>query len=183
MSSYTLVGELPRHHYVWVDTMYTRGEPGFEPAVWYGLVSFPSRLWGCTCLLECGAIYRNIPAHAIAFEENPLPYWQEEDAQTWDCYGERFTTLEYRYLAGLSCKVKAGGEVYQGQYLFTAAPVGDGFSAYPEQAKEFLFVQLDNGRLTIQPTNHVMVEEKSFTGSIDGWPRGLKVQTKVFSCE
>lgn len=177
------MGELPRHQYVYVDKAYTRGEKGFEPAVWFGLVSYPGRLWGCTCLLECGAIYRNIPAHAIAFCEKPLPDWQEEDAQTWDCYGTNFTTVEYRYLAGLECQVKAGGEAYSGRYLFTAAPVGDGFSAYPEQAKEFLFIELENGRLTIQPTNHVVVEERSFTGRLVGWPKGLKVQTKVYSCE
>lgn len=182
---YHLVGELPRHLYVYVDSAFTHKEPqGFIPAVWYGLVSYPGRLWGCTCLLENGAVYRNIPVHAIAFNERPKPTWTPKEAQAWDCYGNQFTTIEYRYLSGLECQVKASDiETIYGDYLFTAAPIGDGFSANPEQAKEFMFIQLRNGRLTVRPTNHVVITEKSFTGEVEEWPKGLQVQTKVWSCE
>ena len=181
---YTLVGELPRHLYVWVDSAYTHQDPqGFIPAVWYGLVSYPGRCWGATLLLESGAIYRNVPCHALAFNDWPEPEWTPQDAQTWDCYGQGFTTLEYSYLADLRCMARANGKQWLGRYLFTAAPVGDGYSAYPEQAKEFLFIQLDNGRLTIQPTNHVLVDDKSFT--VGGWevPTGLRCQTDIFKAE
>lgn len=179
----TLVGELPRHIYCYVDSYLTHKEPrGFLPCVWFGLVSYPGRVWGCTLMLECGAIYRNVPAHGIAFTKD-ADYWEAADAQTWDCYGEGFTTLEYRYLAGLDCRVMANEREHNGQYLFTAAPVGDGFSAYPEQAKEFCFIQLDNGRLTIQPTNHVVFRERSFTDNKLEFPVGLKRQTDIWSAE
>ena len=86
---YTLVGELPRHLYVWVDSAYTHQDPqGFIPAVWYGLVSYPGRCWGATVLLESGAIYRNVPCHALAFNDWPEPEWTPQDAQTWDCYAK-----------------------------------------------------------------------------------------------
>jgi len=177
---YSLVGELPRHLYCCVDSRFTHSEPcGFVPCVWFGLVSFPGRLWGCTVMLESGAIYRNVPAHAIAFSEAPEAAWTPEDSQAWDCYGERFTCLEYRYLSGLECRVLDEN----GIYLFTAAPVGDGFSAYPDQAKEFCFIELDNGRLTIQPTNHVVFRERSFTDNRLEFPKGLKRQSDVWSCE
>ena len=180
----TLVGELPRHIYCYVDSTFTHKEPqGFLPCVWFGLVSYPGRLWGCTVMLESGAIYRNIPSHAIAFEERPEDRWYPQEAQAWDCYGEDFTTLEYRYLAGLDCKVNLPSGYHEGQYLFTAAPVGDGFSAYPEQAKEFCFIQLDNGRLTIQPTNHVVFRERSFTDNKLEFPQGLRRQSVVWSAE
>ena len=186
MSCYTLVGELPRHHYCYVDTAFTHREPvGFVPCVWFGLVSHPGRVWGCTVMLESGAVYRNVPAHAIAFSVTPQAKWGPQDAQTWDCYGERFTALEYRYLAGLECRAKTrNGGVYPGEYLFTAAPVGDGFSAHPGQAKEFYFLKLENGRLTIQPTNHVVMRERSFTTN-DGmeFPSGLKRQDAIYSAE
>jgi hypothetical protein len=181
---YSLVGELPRHIYCFVDSTYTHNEPqGFLPCVWFGLVSYPGRTWGCTVMLECGAIYRNVPAHAITFNERYLALWSADEAQTWDCYGERFTTLEYKYLAGLDCKVKCKDAAYEGKYLFTAAPIGDGFSAYPEQAKEFCFIQLDIGRLTIQPTNHVVFRERSFTDNKLEFPSGLRRQTDVWSAE
>lgn len=181
---YHLVGELPRHLYVWVDTAFTHDEPhGFIPAVWYGLVSYPGRCWGCTVLLESGAVYRNVPAHAIAFCDTPELHWTPQDAQLWDCYGSGFTALEYSYLSGLECMAIGDGVNHLGRYLFTVAPVGDGFSAYPEQAKEFMFVALANCRLAIRPTNRVLFQEKSFT--IGNWepPIGLKRQTEIYQSE
>lgn len=181
---YQLVGELPRHIYCFVDSSFTHEEPcGFIPCVWFGLVSYPGRTWGCTVMLESGAIYRNIPAHAMAFNPTPEEMWLSNQAQTWDCYGEKFTTLEYRYLAGLDCKVKSDGLELEGVYLFTAAPIGDGFSAYPDQAKEFYFIELENGRLTIQPTNHVVLRERSFTDNKLDFPSGLKRQGEIWSAE
>ena len=120
---------------------------------------------------------------AITIRERPEPEWTPQDAQTWDCYGADFSPIEYRYLAGLDCKVKANGKEHEGEYLFTVAPVGDGFSAYPEQAKEFSFVRLDNGRLTVQPTNHLVFRERSFTGDELEFPKGLRRQTEIWQAE
>ena len=180
---FTLVGELPRHLYCYVDASFCQHNGGFIPALWFGLVSYPDRVWGCTVLLENGAIFRNLPTHAIAFNESPPP-WGPKDAQTWNCYGQQFTTLEYSYLHGLRIKAIANGQPYLGEYLFTAAPVNDGFSAYPEQAKEFVFVKLDNGRLTVQPTNRLIAEDKSFTtNDAMEFPKGMKVQVDTWSAE
>lgn len=180
-----LVGELPRHLYVWVDTQFTHAKPiGFVPAVWFSLVSYHGRMWGCTVLLESGAIYRNLPPHALAFDKAPEPVWTAQDAQTWDCYGEEFSTICYRYLDGLKVKARSNRREHLGEYLFTAAPIGDGFSANPEQAKEFTFAALDNGRLTIQPTNQVLFEERSFTRNADmKFPSDLRRQTDIYQCE
>lgn len=189
MSDFTLIGEMPRHHYVWVDTAFTHNTPcGFVPAVWYGLVSLRGRVWGCTVMLQSGAVYRNLPPHAIAFCEKPEP-WTVKDAQRWDCYGERFTAIEYRYLHDLKvmahCNEGAASRTVPGTYLFTVGPVMDGFSMYPEQSKEFSFVRLDNGRLTVQPTNHLLFRERSFTNN-DAmvFPlKDLKRQFDTYTCE
>ena len=182
---HTATGPLPRHLYCFVDRAFIRRDgKGFEPAVWFGLTSVPGRVWGCTVLLECGAIYRSIPPHAIAFRPDPEEWWLPNHAQRWDCYGWRFSALEYPYLAGLRMKVrtKSRGEL-AGEYLFTAAPFGDGFSAEPGQQKEFTFCRLDNGRLTVQPTDCTLFEERSFTAAGAGWPSDLVRQERVFSCE
>ena len=61
-----VIGAIP-HRYVWVDSQFTHLVPcGFIRAVWFGLVSIPSRMWGCNVVLESGAIYRNLPLHALA---------------------------------------------------------------------------------------------------------------------
>lgn len=190
MSKYSLVGELPRHvdchiaaKFLYDDKMVTSA----QPAIWFGLVSFPGRAWGCTVMLESGAIYRNLPPHALMFcrEGRPVePSWSIDEAQLWDCYGEEFTTLEYDLLREHRCMVRIGGDDLPGEYLFTAAPIGDAWTARPEQMKEFIFIRLGNGRLTIQPTNRVIFEERAFTRNKNlEFPKDLRRQTEVWSCE
>lgn len=175
----TLVGPLPRHLYVWAEQSFFRTDrAGLERVVWFGLVSHPGRAWGCNVMTEEGAVYRNLPPQAIAFKEDPAG-WTLELAQRWNCYGYGFTTLVYPYLDGLKCWARAGRNSLEGRYLFTAAPVGDAYSEEPEQAKEFTFVALENGRLTVQPTNAVVFEDASFMPADPQWPTNLKRQTRV----
>ena len=180
-----LIGAIPRHHYIFIDSEFTHQKSiGFIPAVWIGVVSFHGRMWGCTVMLESGAIYRNLPPHALAFSDNPEKQWTNKDAQAWDCYGETFSCMEYSYLSGLDVKARWNGWEKMGDYLFTVAPIGDGYSSYPEQAKEFSFIKLKNNRLTIQPTNHLLYRDRSFTRNKDmTFPTELKRQTDVWSCE
>jgi len=178
----SFLGSIPRHQYVWVDSNFTHKKPsGFVPAVWFGLTSFPGRVWGFNVMFENGAVYRNIPPHAISFSEKPEKDWNVNKAQLWDCYGYDWSAIEYTYLKGLKCACKINDAHLHGQYLFTVAPIEDGFSNSPSQSKEFKFIQLDNDRITIQPTNKVIFIDKSFTeeGALDE----LKLQTRVWSCE
>ena len=179
---YSQAGQLPHHQYCFVEASFL-GLSGaaFIPCVWFGLVSIPGRMWGCTIMLECGAVYRAVPPHAITFSSDPELEWTPQQAQRWDCYGTDFTTIEYTFLRGLECQVKCADQIITGDYLFTAAPIGDGFSRYPEQAKEFCFMQLDNGRLTIQPTDKVLFCDRSFV--TPEWPTDLKTTTEIYSCE
>lgn len=183
MTLCTASGSLPHHLYVYVDRSAIReGATGFEPAVWFGLHAHPGRVWGCHLMLECGAVYRNVPPHQIAFSEDPEPEWSVGDSQLWDCYGRDFSLLRYDYLATLDVVAKVRGREVPGSYLFTAVPVGDGFSEVPEQSKEFMFLRTDGDRLTVQPTNRVLFVERSFTTGAE-WPRDLKRQGAIISCE
>ena len=176
------IGSIPKHQYVWVDSQFTHKNPtGFVPAVWFGLTSFPGRAWGFNVMFENGAVYRNIPPHAIAFSENPEKDWKINQAQLWDCYGYNWSALEYTYLKGLSCLCKVNNLLLRGDYLFTVAPMEDGFSNHPSQSKEFKFIKLDNGRITIQPTNKVLFKDASFTG--DEVFTELKLQVDIYSSE
>ena len=181
MNSFT--GPLPRHRYLWVDSAFIYKESrGFIPAVWFALASWPGRAWGCTVVLECGACYRNLPPHALAFDPAPAEFWTIYDAQRWDCYGWKWSANAYPYLDSQRVIARLSDlKECTGDYLFSVAPADDGFSAEPSQNKEFTFIALDNGRLTIQPTDYVLFADTSFT--TPEWPTGLKRQRDIHSCE
>ncbi len=183
MTLYTGSGSLPRHQYCVVASRYVR-EKGkdFEPCVWFGLKSYPGRAWGCHVMLECGAVVRDLPLHALAQRDWARELWCPTDAQYWDCYGYQFAVHEYEFLRGLDVTAMCGGAKCDGSYLFTIVPIGDGYTAEPEQAKEFVVIKLDNGRYTIQPTNRVLFRDASWTND-SGWPDDIKRQTDVWTAE
>lgn len=172
---------LPHHLYVHVDSAFIRRDgKGFEPAVWFALRSEPDRAWGCHVMLECGAVYRNVPPHALAFSATPEPAWTLPQAQVWDCYGTEFDVIRYEYLVNLEARYDGGDD--RATCLFTACPSGDGFSAAPDQSKEFMFMRTTGDRLLIRPTNMVLFEERSFTED-SGWPTDIKTSTQVWRAE
>lgn len=174
---------LPIHQYAWIDRAFIRRDGvGFEPCVWFGLHAHPGRMWGLHVMLECGAVYRNLPPHALAFSEKPRMQWTARHAQRWDCYGREFALVRYEYLAGLEASVRTQGEEVMASYLFTAVPIADGFTEAPEQDKEFMFMRTRDGRLTIQPTNGLLFIDQSFTTGL-AWPHDLKCQAEHYSCE
>ena len=185
---YSKIAPLPRHLYCWVDSRFTHTKPiGFVEAMWVGLTSIPGRTWGISVLLrDGGMLYRNLPPHAIHFQHEPQEKlkpvkWTIHQAQLWDCYSYHFTLLRNDHLC-LGLHAKVGDDVLSGEYLFSAAHLLDGYSDSPDQDKEFIFTKLDNGRLTIQPTNRVVFTDHSFTIPTDSIPR-LKLSEVVYSCE
>lgn len=172
---------LPHHRYVWVDSSFIRDNAeGFEPAVWFAIRGEPNRAWGCHVMLQCGAIYRNLPPHALAFRQRPAPNWGLGQAQVWDCYGRDFDVIEYDYLRDLRARYDVGSDM--ARYLFTACPHGDGFSMAPDQSKEFMFMETEGGRLLVRPTNMLLFEERSFT-EWEAWPDNIVTTQNVWRCE
>lgn len=178
---YTHSGSLVTHQYVWIEPD-AIGKHEWLRGVWFGITCFPGGAFGCHILLECGAVYRNVPLHKIAAEKGAPP-WKPSQAQTWDAYGYQFSMIEYQFLTGMDARANLqDGTEHEGSYLFTLIPVGDAFSAAPEQAKEFYFLRLDNGRYTAQPTNQVLIEDRSFVNKLE-WPTFLNRQRGWFSAE
>lgn len=181
MTLYTGSGSLKTHQYCLLEPQ-AIGDHGWITVAWFGISSYPGRTWGCHVLLECGAVYRNVPLHQLATRETDTP-WSPSQAQTWDCYGYQFSLEEYSYLRGRAakCRLRDRSE-HSGQYLFTIVPIGDAWSAHPVQSKEFTLVALENGRFTAQPTDRVLFEDISFTGEVE-WPNWLRRQNRVWSAE
>ena len=123
-----------------------------------------------------------MPLHRLAHSPTCEDVWKTDDAQTWDCYGHHFSVVEYPFLEAVPMHVKLRDkEERYGRYMFTAIPMLDGFSLEPEQSKEFYFIKLDNGRFTAQPTNHILVKDKSFVTTVE-WPK-LQRQTETWSVD
>jgi hypothetical protein len=177
----TKIGALPTHRYIYIDSEFTHENPiGPVEAMWVGLTSIPSRAWGINVILrDGGALYRNLPPNAVRFKEKALEGWRIEESQLWDCYSYNFTILQNPILRGLPVTTKINQNIYKGTYLFSTAHLNDGWSDSPDQDKEFIFIELDNGRLTIQPTNKVAFQDNSYTTPII--PK-LKLQDTIYSC-
>lgn len=88
--------------------------------------------------------------------------------------------IEYAYLRELP--VKTLPELRAGWYVMTVEFANDGFSREPEQSKALHALELENGRLTFQPGNHVWFRELSFTVN-DAPPSWLRRQTRAWGAE
>lgn len=173
---------IPLMQYIWVDTRYTHEEPiGFQEAEWVQTVAIPDRAWGLNVVFRKGGMmYRNLPPHAIAFDANPKKGWLLDYAQLWNCYGSQYEHLDCDHLGDSRVQVKVCNEIMGGKYLFQTSFIGDSYSMTPEQDKTFIWVQLFNGRLTIQPTNRVTFFDPSFIDCTD-IPK-LKLQDTIYRC-
>lgn len=181
MTIHSVSGPLTTHQYCLVQPN-AIGQHGWLPVAWFGITSFPGRMWGCHVMLECGAIYRNVPLHHLATRETDI-LWSPANAQTWDCYGYNFSLIEYPFLQSRRVLARLRNKAeHMGRYIFTIAPVGDAWSAHPDQSKEFTVIALDNGRYTAQPTDRTLFQDLSFTTNIE-WPQGLRRQTTIYSSE
>lgn len=178
--------DLPYHLYVTIDeNVISTKETGSQKAVLFSLQPNIGSIFGGHVLLECGAVYRNIPLNAMTVDINQLDSdrninnqtWTSQHLQTWDCYSENYNVIEYNYLRGLATKAKGpNNENLYGVYKFTIIPKGDGFSRYLNQAKELVFCHHEKtGRIFIRTTDTILFEEKSFTTNIE-WPKHLKCQ-------
>tara|TARA_R110000868_G_scaffold261331_3_gene519434 strand:+ start:9407 stop:9862 length:456 start_codon:yes stop_codon:yes gene_type:complete len=150
-----------------------------ERCVWFAIHAHAGRAWGCHVMLESGAVYRGVPPHALAFDEEADTGWELEDAQIWDCYGTQFSVIEYDYLAGLRT---LDHKQREGRYMFTVVPLNDPYTQAPDQSKEFMFIEGSNGRLSILPTNKLLFRDASFTTTSD-WPTDLKISDQVWRVE
>jgi hypothetical protein len=175
------------HQYCFVDSTFTHRVPtGFVPAVWFLLHTVPGRMFGATLLLESGAMYRDVPLHALAHEANPAPDWCPSNAQRWDAYSDHVQVLRVPYLDGLRCSARVGdasSRPLEGRYLFSVQPLHDDYSREPSQDKTMTVLALDNGRYTCQPTDRVLVHDPSWTTHSGAWHTGLKRADARFSSE
>lgn len=177
---YTKIGSLPFQLYVQVDSSFLYKEPkGWVEGMAVSLTSIPGRSWSWNIILaEGGALYRQLPTHALALKTSSTS-WKLDQSGLWNCYSYQFTIIHNPILEGMRLTAKIGNQIYKGNYLWSVTFINDGWSRTPEQDKEFYFIVLDNGRITIQPTNKITFNDSSFvnTTSIPS----LKLNENIYS--
>jgi hypothetical protein len=181
---YCKIGSIPIHRYVIVDTAFTHEKSiGWQEAMWVGITAIPGRAWGINVIFRLGGMmYRNIPPNAIAFDRSMQFAWNIDDAQAWNCYSYDFVTLQDPVLDGMRVSAKTKSGIHVGRYLFSTTHLNDGWSDAPDQDKMFIWCALDNGRMTIQPNNHVIFQDSSYVIDAQPIPK-LILQETVYSVD
>lgn len=172
---FTKFGAIPRHQYILVDTQFTHERPiGWQEAMWVSVTSIPGRAWGLNVIFRLGGMfYRNVPPHAVAFVQEPEFAWCLDSAQAWNCYSDQFVVHDDPVMSGMRINAKTASGIYSGEFMFATSHMRDGWSNAPEQDKMFMWCKLDNGRMTIQPNNHLTFVDSSFVINTQQLPKLL----------
>ena len=116
-------------------------------------------------LLENGALFTGLPAHAISFDDDRVSTGLElHDCQMWDCVSDDIEVFVIDTLRYMECSVEVDslGTVW-GKYLFTIDFVGEGLSRDPVNWKQFHVVQSNTGDMLIYPQYKIQFRDKSLT--------------------
>ncbi len=105
-------------------------------------------------LLNNGALFTGLPAHAITFtEDTSLPKIELNQAEMWDCISdsiEVFTIESLRYAECLVITNKMNINK-QGKYLFTIDFIGEGYSRHPTHWKQLHAIETNDGYFMLYP--------------------------------
>lgn len=106
-----------------------------------------------TVLLDTGALFTGLPAHAITFREDTVNGKLElPDAQMWDCVSDDIDVFCMESLRYAECVVRPNKiNAKSGIYLFTIDFVGEGYSRHPTHWKQLHVVQTNDGYLMLYP--------------------------------
>ena len=104
-------------------------------------------------LLDNGALFTGLPAHAITFTESSFNGKLElPDAQMWDCISDDIEVFCMESLRYAECEVKPNMiNPMSGKYLFTVDFVGEGYSRHPTHWKQLHAVQTNSGYFVLYP--------------------------------
>lgn len=179
---------LPQHFYAQVRERFLYDEDPARtkliPCVVFGIASTPSRAVGFHILTEHGAMFADIPLHALVHKitapELPLDF-----LECWDCFGYDVTAVVFEYLREMSVAVYLKKSQWrEGLYVCSLDWIANGFSDTPEQHKVMHLIALDNGCYALQPNNRCRWTDQSFTDN-KKWPErpDFQVNTHVYHCE
>jgi len=135
---------------VFVDNKYLGLEAGVTEAYWYGITSIPARQFLCHVMLYNGSNWYGLPL--VALSTKPIHLGNVSESQAYDCFSYDITCIRFTFLRDQRATILSS----HGTYLFTVISHDDNgrgpFAEFPEQAKTFTFIGLDDGRIVFRHT-------------------------------
>lgn len=124
-------------------------------------------------LLDNGALFTGLPAHAITFTESTLNGKLElPDAQMWDCVSDDIDVFCMESLRYADCEVRPNKiNAKSGTYLFTIDFVGEGYSRHPTHWKQLHAIQTTDGYLMLYPQYRIRFLDAALLSEKDNLPR------------
>lgn len=123
-------------------------------------------------LLETGALFTGLPAHAITFRKDCLnKILNLSEAQMWDCVSDDIEVFTIESLRYAECEVIGNQIAASGKYLFTIDFVGEGYSRHPTHWKQLHAVQTLSGDLLLYPQYRIIFLDKALCSSNSDVPK------------
>ena len=166
---------------VFVDNKYLGLEDGVTEAYWYGITSIPGRQFLCHVMLYDGSNWYGLPLTALSTK--PSHSGSVPDSQAYDCFSYDIAIIRFTFLRDQRARILNS----DGTYLFTVLSHDDNgrapFAEFPEQAKTFVFIAIDDGRIVCGPNNHITWTDRSLYDSDQKPHKQYKRIDKVFRSE
>ena len=163
---------------VYVRNKFThqKEDPDYGKKTWGRLVgvrSLQNQAMQFQVLLETGALFTGLPAHAICFEENS-PDRNLIDCQMWDNISSEIDVIQYKTLLYMPCTLKLhSNEIIKGEYLFTIDHVGEmDLSRDPTEWKMFHAIKSEEGNLHLYPQYRIQFLDNALCSKVkNGLPK------------
>lgn len=150
-------------------------DPNYEGKTQGHLVSVRARqnqALQFSVLLETGALFTGLPAHAVTFRKDCLnKILNLSDAQMWDCVSDDIEVFTIESLRYAECEVIGNQIAASGKYLFTIDFVGEGYSRHPTHWKQLHAVQTLSGDLLLYPQYRIIFLDKALCLSNSDIPK------------
>jgi hypothetical protein len=163
---------------VFVDNRHLGLESGVTEAYWYGITSIPARQFLCHVMTYNGSNWYGLPLAALSTK--PSHSGTVAEAQAYDCFSYDIACIRFTFLRDQRARISGS----DGMYMFTIiSHDNDGhapFAEYPEQAKTFSFIALDDGRIVCGPNNFITWTDKSLYDMDEQAHKQYKRIDKVF---
>lgn len=154
----------PIEVFVW-DRFLHNDDPDYKTKTQGHLVSVRARqnqALQFTVLLETGALFTGLPAHAITFTQDcSSPVLSLQSCQMWDCVSDDIDVITMETMRYFNCEVFGNEIAASGMYLFTIDFVGEGYSRNPVHWKQLHAIQSSTGYLLLYPQYRIIFVDKA----------------------